>query len=395
MTIARALKDKSTDLALPPRPSRAMVAMSGGVDSSVAALLLKNAGWDVCGVTGKMYGSNVLGDAWEDSDAWLDEVDDAKRVCRRLGIAHYTFNCKEAFEHSVIERFVKAYLNGETPNPCVDCNLHVKFGVLQTRSAEAGCDYLATGHYARICHDTKSGRWKLLRATCLEKDQSYMLCHLTQEQLSHTLFPLGALTKDEVRALAHAAGFSNANKTESQDICFVPDGNYASFIERWCQHTSASRHEHAQSIAFQPGDIVNTDGRRLGQHRGLIHYTIGQRKGIGIAAAEPLYVIGKIPAENKLVVGGHAQLMTREVRAGSVNCIGKAPEDVANRNMRVLAKTSYRQKPTAAQAHFGEGAAAEVHMTFDEPIVRPAPGQTLALYDADTGQSVIAGAIIS
>lgn len=365
-----------------PKP-KAMVAMSGGVDSSVAALLALEGGLDTTGVTCKMFGSNVLGSDGDGFDAFMDEVDDAKQVCRRLGIEHFVFNYKDAFEQCVIGKFVDDYLHGRTPNPCVDCNAHVKFGALHRRREQLGFDVLVTGHYARVERSRETGRWELLRARHVEKDQSYMLCQLSQEQLAHSAFPLGALSKDEVRDLAQAAGFSNARKGESQDICFVPDGDYAGFIERWTQGKPGA--------AGMPGPIEDTSGKTLGEHAGLFRYTIGQRKGIGVAIGEPLYVVDKDSARNTLVVGTRDELMVRHVEGDDVNLVSLAPDEAYSGELRVMAKTSYRQPPRAATACFSSDG---ITLKFDEPIVRPAPGQTLSIYD-ESGEAVLAGATIA
>lgn len=365
-----------------PRP-KAMVAMSGGVDSSVAALLAIEGGLDATGVTCKMFGSNVLGSDGDGFDAFMDEVDDAKQVCRRLGIEHYVFNYKDPFEQCVIGRFVDDYLHGRTPNPCVDCNVHVKFGALHKRREQLGFDVLVTGHYAQVEHDDAAGRWRLLRARHAEKDQSYMLCRLSQEQLAHSAFPLGALSKEEVRDLAQAAGFSNARKGESQDICFIPDGDYAGFIEQWA--------EGKLGAAGMPGPIEDSSGNALGEHAGLFRYTIGQRKGIGVALGEPLYVVAKDGARNALVVGTRDELMVRHVEGSGLNLVSLDPEEANSGELRVVAKTSYRQPPRAATARFSSDG---ITLKFDEPIVRPAPGQTLSIYD-ESGEAVLAGAAIA
>ncbi len=352
---------------------RVMVAMSGGVDSSVATLLAKEAGYTVCGVTGKMLRDGA------------DESDDAKQVCKKLGIDHITVDLRDVFEREIIKRFVCSYESGCTPNPCVDCNRYVKFDALFERCCDLGFDKIATGHYARVRHNADTNRLELLRAVDLDKDQSYMLCRLTQEQLARSIFPLGGLSKPEVRKLAETAGLPTASKSESQDICFIPDGDYVSFISDWHEGNTDNKKD-----GFASGDIENVDGKRLGEHRGLINYTIGQRKGIGIAAPEPLYVVGKDTSRNVLIVGTRKQLMTQTVSAAQTNFVSLTPEETLDRKLNVRAKTSYRMTPQAATAIFTDDS---VELAFDEPIVKPAPGQTVAIFD-EAGDRVLAGAII-
>lgn len=394
--------------------------MSGGVDSSVCALLMKQAGFTPTGVTCKMFGDNVFrlyndmktcADNTDMQEAFLEAVDDAKQVCRKLGIPHYTFNCKEPFERHVISPFVESYLLGQTPNPCVNCNRHVKFDELHRRRLELGIDYLATGHYARIMQDEKTGRWKLLRGINAAKDQSYMLYILTQEQLSHTLFPLGEMTKEEVRDAARQAGFTNAQNPESQDVCFIPDGNYLQFVRKWadlnetsprnsprcasvCQNTRCEESSNCTTLC--PGDICDADGRVLGHHDGIAGYTIGQRKGIGIAAPEPLYVIEKDVLTNTLIVGPKSALMKRDVTATNVNFVSISKDDALNSGeFRVVVKTSYRQTPQKATARvFYEKNSLELQVTFDEPLIRPAAGQALVLYGGEDNNEVLCGGII-
>ena len=346
-----------------------MMAMSGGVDSSVAASLLVEAGFGVTGATMKLFGNDVLSPDCPSSCCSLDDVEDARAVCRRLGVPHYTFNFGELFGEAVIGRFCDAYLGGTTPNPCIDCNRFLKFEALQRRRRELGLSYVATGHYARRAFDEATGRWQLLRARDGAKDQSYVLCHLTQDSLAHMRFPLGDLTKPEVRALARERGFVTAEKPESQDICFVPDGDYAGFIARRCG---------GEGGAFQPGEIVNREGRVLGEHRGLVHYTVGQRKGIGVAASEPLYVFAKDATANRLVVGTAAEVQVRGVVARDVNLI--AVERLEGPRT-VTVKTHYRQHPVAAVAE--QTGADELTITFAEPQRACAPGQAAVLYDGD------------
>ena len=266
--------------------SRVLAAMSGGVDSSVAALVLRDAGYEVEGVTLKLFDNDDAFIVGESTCCSLSDAEDARQVCLSLGLPHFIYNFSRTFNVDVIDRFCASYLAGKTPNPCIDCNRYVKFAALQERRRELGYDYVATGHYACRAYNDETGRYELRRGVDANKDQSYVLFHLSQDTLAHMLFPLGELTKPEVRALAEEHGFINASKAESQDICFVPDGDYASFIER------------REGRAFQPGDIVDRDGKVLGRHEGLARYTIGQRKGIGVAAPEPLYVFAKDAARS-------------------------------------------------------------------------------------------------
>ena len=348
-----------------------MAAMSGGVDSSVCALLLQQAGYDVRGVTMVLRGGEVLGDAGKGEGSTCGsarDVEDARAVCRRLDIPHDAFDLRDRFDAAVIRPFCDAYLGGRTPNPCIDCNRFLKFEALQQRRRAMGLDYVATGHYARRRWDAATERWRLLRASDPAKDQSYVLYHLTQDTLAHMLFPLGELTKDEVREMARAHGFVTAEKPESQDICFVPDGDYAGFIAGRC----------GADTAFSPGEIVDREGRVLGEHAGLIRYTIGQRKGIGVAAREPLYVLGKDAFANQLIVGFKDELLSSGVVACDVNLISGG---VLEGPREVQVKTHYRQRPVPAVAE--QIGPDELTVTFDEPQRAAAPGQAAVLYKGD------------
>ena len=348
-----------------------MAAMSGGVDSSVCALLLQQAGYDVRGATMVLRGGEVLGDAGKGEGSTCGsarDVEDARAVCRRLDIPHDAFDLRDRFDAAVIRPFCDAYLGGRTPNPCIDCNRFLKFEALQQRRRAMGLDYVATGHYARRRWDAATERWRLLRASDPAKDQSYVLYHLTQDTLAHMLFPLGELTKDEVREMARAHGFVTAEKPESQDICFVPDGDYAGFIAGRC----------GADTAFSPGEIVDREGRVLGEHAGLIRYTIGQRKGIGVAAREPLYVLGKDAFANQLIVGFKDELLSSGVVACDVNLISGG---VLEGPREVQVKTHYRQRPVPAVAE--QTGPDELTVTFDEPQRAAAPGQAAVLYKVD------------
>ena len=284
---------------------KALIAMSGGVDSSVAALLMQQKGYACTGVTMKLFENEQAGIKREKTCCSLDDVEDARSVAYRLHMPYYVFNFTANFEEEVMDRFVDAYAHGCTPNPCIDCNRYLKFQRLYQRMQELQMDTIVTGHYARVAYDADQKRWLLKKGLDVSKDQSYVLFNLTQEQLAHTCFPVGELTKDQVRHLAEENGFLNADKPDSQDICFVPDGDYAGFIER---HTGDSA---------KPGDFLDLQGNVIGKHRGIIHYTIGQRRGLGIAAAHPLYVCRIDPVRNTVTLGESSALFARESGANS------------------------------------------------------------------------------
>ena len=267
---------------------KALVAMSGGVDSSVAAALICDAGYDAIGVTMKLYDNETVDVCRENTCCTLEDTEDARQVATSLGMPYYVFNFTEDFDRQVIERFVRTYEEGGTPNPCIDCNRYMKHEKLYHRAETLGCDVIVTGHYARIEQDPASGRWLLKKAKNLAKDQSYVLYFLTQQQLAHTMFPLGNFaSKEEVREVAEKYGFINARKHDSQDICFVVNGDYGDFIE------------HYTGKNFAPGKFVDTEGHILGEHKGIIRYTIGQRKGLGLALPAPMYVCGKDMEKNE------------------------------------------------------------------------------------------------
>ena len=346
--------------------NRVLMAMSGGVDSSVSALVLRDAGYDVEGVTLKLFDNDDACIADEGTCCSLSDAEDARQVCLGLGIPHIVYNFSRTFNSDVIDRFCDGYLSGQTPNPCIDCNRYVKFAALQQRRRDLGFDYVATGHYARIERNGNTGRYELKCGFDANKDQSYVLFHLDQDTLAHMLFPLGELTKPQVRDLAESHGFANARKAESQDICFVPDGDYVAFIEK------------RTGVSFEPGDIVNREGVVLGRHDGLIRYTIGQRKGIGIAAPEPLYVFAKDALRNELVVDTDANTLCTAIEVGDVNFIAR--ESLPHPE-RFTVKAHYRQSARAATV--GQIDDRRIRITFEEPQRACAPGQAAVVYDGD------------
>ena len=353
--------------------AKVMVGMSGGVDSSVAAKLLIDSGYDVTGVTLKLFDG---GDISEDfrTCCSLSDVEDARSVCYRLGIDHFVFNFKEAFRKKVINQFTESYLNGKTPNPCIECNRHIKFDKMLRRAEELGFDYIATGHYAERVYDYKTNRYILKRPKDRSKDQTYVLYGLTQYQLSKTLFPLGEYEKSDIRRIAEAAGLINSRKPDSQDICFVPDGDYASFIKK---NTGAD---------IKEGNFISADGDVIGRHKGIINYTIGQRRGIGISIGKPAYVTDKNALENTVTIGDESNLYKSEITAYDVNLISL---DSISDEMRVTAKVRYsRNEQAAVVIPSGNG---EVLVKFDEPQRAPASGQAVVFYDGDV---VIGGGTI-
>ena len=344
---------------------KVLIAMSGGVDSSVAAYLMKAQGRDCVGATMKLFRSEDAGISRAKSCCSLSDVEDARGVAERLGIPYYVFNFTGDFAHQVIDRFISAYERGTTPNPCIDCNRYLKFERLYERAELIGCGAVVTGHYARI--ERENGRWLLKKALDESKDQSYVLYSLTQTQLAHTRFPLGVLRKSQVREIAEAQGFYNAHKPDSQDICFVPDGDHARFIERYTGRQ------------YPCGDFVDALGHVLGQHRSIIRYTVGQRRGLGIAADTPLYVRRIDAAENRIVLGENDSLFTRTLTANDFNWIAL---DTPPRELRAKARIRYRhtEQPAAVFPH-DDGS---VTIVFDEPQRAITEGQAVVLYDGDT-----------
>lgn len=353
---------------------RIFMAMSGGVDSSVAALKLIEAGYSVTGVTLRLFDNRDIGDSGSTCCSVAD-VQDARAVCMRLGIDHIVLNFGELFRQTTISRFISGYACGQTPNPCIDCNRFIKFDALLKRARLLGFDAIATGHYAKVDFDGATDRYLLKRAQDPGKDQSYVLYMLTQDQLAHTLFPLGELTKSQVRDLAQQHGFVNAEKPDSQDICFAPDGDYAAFIER---QTGKPAPE---------GDFVDTQGRVIGRHRGLIRYTIGQRRGLGISSADRLYVLSKDADKNTVTVGEKNGLFTPRLIVRDVNFIS-----VAGLTGPYRAQVKIRYRHPAQPALLTPLADGAVQVDFDSPQRGAAPGQAAVFYDGD---SVLGGGTIS
>ena len=344
----------------------ALIAMSGGVDSSVAAYLMKQAGYRCMGATMRLYQNEDLGQCGFHTCCSAKDVEDAADVAFQLDIPFEVINYTDEFREKVIKKFIATYEAGGTPNPCIDCNRYMKFDKMLAFAREHGLDYVVTGHYARIEQDPDTGRWLLKKALYGEKDQSYVLYVLTQDELAHTRFPLGGMDKPSIRALAEKAGFCNAHKHDSQDICFVPDGDYARFMEDF-----TGKH-------YPAGDYLDENGKKVGTHNGAVRYTIGQRKGLGLAMGAPVYVCAKDMQANTVTVGPEENLFDRIVYADEVNWIA-IPELTAP--LRVTARTRYHQTEQAATVYpAGEG---QFRLEFDQPQRAPTPGQAVVLYQGD------------
>jgi tRNA-specific 2-thiouridylase len=354
------------------------VAMSGGVDSSAVAAMLARAGERVVGLTLQLWDQTRLAGRHGIPDApkagrccSLDDVYDARTVAEHLGIPYYVVNQQERFEREVVQPFVEEYLAGRTPIPCSLCNNHLKFDQLLKTARSIGAERIATGHYAVNEWDPRRGRWILKRPADLAKDQTYFLFGLTQEQLAHTLFPLGRLTKPEVREIARQQGLRLAEKPDSQEICFIPGGDYKQFLTAYME-------EQGKPIPETAGELVNSSGAVLGHHEGIANFTVGQRKGLGVASPTPLYVLQIDPASHRVTVGADEELATKTLRARCLNWIS-IEKLVAP--MRVRIKIRHRHEP--AWATLEPGAEGEVMATFDEPQRAVTPGQSAVFYDGD------------
>ena len=353
---------------------KAIIAMSGGVDSSVAALLTKESGDECIGATMKLYNNEDIGVHREKTCCSLDDVEDARSVAYQMDMPYYVFNFTADFHTEVMDRFVDAYENGCTPNPCIDCNRYLKFDKMFHRMQEIGYDYIVTGHYARVEYDEKRDRYLLKKAVDDTKDQSYVLYMLTQEQLAHVKLPLGGLRKDQVRVIAEKHGFINARKHDSQDICFVVNGKYSDFIEQYREKT------------YPEGDFVDLEGNVLGRHKGIIRYTIGQRRGLSLSLKESMYVVAVDPEKNRVILGRNDDLFSREFVANDVNLIAV---DHIEGEMRVKAKVRYRhEEQWATVTQTGPDS---LKVVFDEPQRAITCGQAVVLYDGDV---VVGGATI-
>ena len=343
--------------------NKAIIAMSGGVDSSVAAYLCISRGLECIGATMKLFNNETTGTR-EKTCCSLEDIEDARSVAKKLGMDYFVFNFTDEFDEKVIKKFIDSYETGATPNPCIDCNRFLKFEKLFNRMKELDYDYVVTGHYARI---EKSGeRYILKKGVDDTKDQSYVLYSMTQEQLAHTLFPLGEYTKAHIRDIAEENGFINARKHDSQDICFVPDGDYADFIERY----TGKKYKH--------GNFVDRSGKILGRHKGIIRYTIGQRKGLGLSLPSPMYVCEKNMDKNEVILCDNQSLFTSSLDAADFNWIAfdKPPENLT-------AKARIRYKQDEEDAHITVTGADSVHIEFDKPQRAIAKGQAVVLYDGD------------
>lgn len=359
-----------------PDNNRIAVAMSGGVDSSAVAAMLHQQGYELIGLTMQLWNQRRLPELSGGHAAGrccsLDDVYDARQVAQQLGIPYYVLNFEERFEEQVVKPFIDEYLAGRTPIPCTLCNNFIKFDRFLHMAAGVGADRIATGHYARISRNKETGRWQLRKGVDEAKDQTYFLFGLTQEQLSRTLFPLGEYTKAQVREIASSMGLPVAQKNDSQEICFVPNGDYAAFIDAYFREQGIER-------SRTRGEIVNREGRVLGEHDGVHHFTVGQRKGLGIAHGEPLYVIATEPQTQRVIVGRNEDLLRRGLVARDVNWISIEP---IREPVRAMVKIRNKHVPAAATLT-PSGEPSRVLVRFDEPQRAVTPGQAAVFYDGD------------
>ncbi|OOB79699.1 MAG: tRNA 2-thiouridine(34) synthase MnmA [Epulopiscium sp. Nuni2H_MBin001] len=352
---------------------KVVVGMSGGVDSSVAAYLLQQQGYEVIGMTMQIWDKDTSEDR-EDSCCGLSAIDDARRVCQMLDIPHYVMNFRNDFKRDVVDYFINEYKKGRTPNPCIACNRYVKWESMLNKALQIGADFIATGHYANILKNPETGRYQLVQSKALAKDQTYALYNLTQHQLKHTLMPLGEYDKEEVRKIATEIGLLVANKPDSQEICFVPDNNYAKYIEE----TTGTKSE--------AGNFINKNGEVLGKHKGIINYTIGQRKGLGVALGKPVFVSNINVTDNTITLGDNQDLFTNVVYASNLNFM---PFDRLESKMNISAKIRYSHSPSNCSIEMIDKD--KIKCTFTTAQRAVTPGQAIVFYDTD---KVIGGGTI-